>query len=499
MLGNLKETIMDYSQMDDEQRDRLCNQKFVETFFEHTIPQAEFWALRKELYPEEYETPEQNQAVAPPVVYKQYGEQPSVPLSSHLFSAPTVGIHSEPTYTIIPSVNLVNYPAQRQLLPNPYPVRIEEAINSLHLDYGCDDYEKMKVIIVINLVELKLMVMSQSLKELARFLPTPFSDTTIAQYETLARQKGCYQESLPMLNFLKQNPEFQKIITPDLLYNCTMKNTSLPINFNDPLNNRTSLCLSNELGWNQLQYPFIHYALLNDLIIPNQENLVAKAFSLAPKIGINTDRAFTEIINLNDIAYNRKYAFSTTDLIRPQNLLFHDVYGEHSSIRQVLFPIFGVNGTSYLPVTSVSCPGEMPKMMFLPQNNMPLVGLNNLLYRNDRNVLLTPRISTAVNNQWRADTTVLSWWGGVDTIDLVDWSPLTGKTVYYLLFVQDFGGNEDAMLKCWEKTTEKLESINCTVKFIHMKHSPANPNSQYLTDSGFQQSNQNSSNNHLYW
>ncbi|MDD3954596.1 MAG: hypothetical protein PHY82_11850 [Lentisphaeria bacterium] len=490
---------MDYSQMDDEQRDRLCSQKFYEAFFEHTIPQAEYWALHKELYPEEYETPEQNQAVAPPVVYKQYGEQPSVPLSSHLFSAPTVGIHSEPTYTIIPSVNLVNYPAQRQLLPNPYPIRIEDAINSLHLDYGCDDYEKMKVIIVINLVELKLMVMSESLKELARFLPIRFSDMTIAQYETLVRQKGCYQESLPLLNFLRQNTEVRNKITPDLLYNCAMKSSSLSIAFNAPLNTLININLSNDLGWNLLHYPFLYYALLNDLIIPNQENLVAKAFSLAPKIGINTDRPFTEIINLDEILYNRKYAYSTTDLIRPQNLLFHNVYGEQNSIRQVLFPFGGIYGTSYLPVTAVSCPGEMPKMMFLPQNNMPLVGLNNLLYRNDRNVLLTPRISTAVNNHLLADTTVLSWWGGVDTVDLVDWSPLAGKTVYFLLFVQDFGGNEDAMLKCWEKTTEKLESINCTVKFIHMKHSPANPNSQYLTDSGFQQSNQNSSNNHLYW
>lgn len=452
-----------------------------------------------ELFPEKYESPEQHQMVTPNFTYHQHEGQPGTQMYSNFFRTPALEFFNEPATTIQPAANLINFPVQQQRPPNPWQVSIDAAINMLCLDYGCDDFEHMKVIVVMNLVELKLMVMAQSPKDLARFMPASLSEMTIAQFEAMARERGRYHEALPLLNFLRQNPEFRNKITPDLLYNCAMKSSSLSIAFNAPLNTLININLSNDLGWNLLHYPFLYYALLNDLIIPNQENLVAKAFSLAPKIGINTDRPFTEIINLDEILYNRKYAYSTTDLIRPQNLLFHNVYGEQNSIRQVLFPFGGIYGTSYLPVTAVSCPGEMPKMMFLPQNNMPLVGLNNLLYRNDRNVLLTPRISTAVNNHLLADTTVLSWWGGVDTVDLVDWSPLAGKTVYFLLFVQDFGGNEDAMLKCWEKTTEKLESINCTVKFIHMKHSPANPNSQYLTDSGFQQSNQNSSNNHLYW
>lgn len=431
---------------------------------------------------------------------KQHLEQPA-PEGAPPLNLGSVTINSKSSCTIHPLSGLVNYPVCQQLSPNPCPVSCEDALRALNLDYGWDDYEAAKVTIIINLVELKLMMMSQNPTELARFLPMRFSEITMAQLDAVARQNAFFADTLPLLlNAFMHDPELQKKITPDLLYNSNMKKISIDINLNDASNSQASVDLGEALGWDCLHYPFLYYALISDSMVPNWQNFASKAFSLAPKLGINTEKAFTEIINLNAIPFNRKFAYSTTDFIRPHNMVFYNVYGEHGSIRQVLYPFYGRGGISYLPVTAISCQNEWPKMMFLPQDNMPLIGLSDLLYRNDEHIVLTPRIHTAVTNCAPPDTTVLSWWGGADTIDLVDWSPLVDKKVQYLTLASDFGGNIDATLQCMHKVVNKLTAFKCRVELPLLEEAVvvASPSSQYPATSCWQQNNQVVFNSNLY-
>ena len=158
--------------------------------------------------------------------------------------------------------------------------------------------------------------------------------------------------------------------------------------------------------------PFSIMPCLTIWLFPIKKTLSPKHSWLQRSASIR-DRAFTEIINLDEILYNRKYAYSTTDLIRPQNLLFHNVYGEQNSIRQA------VSLAAYMaPVIFRS---QLQPFWRDAENDVSaakqhaFVGLNNL-YRNDRNVLLTRVFPLRwITTCWRIPPYYHG--GGVDTVD----------------------------------------------------------------------------------
>lgn len=184
---------------------------------------------------------------------------------------------------------------------------------------------------------------------------------------------------------------------------------------------------------------------------------------------------------MEQFPYNQKYVLSTANFLLPPNLLRVDIRGEQHGIKQTLIPFTTPSGTNFLPMTLVSsttCP--CPKLMFLPVRSVPLFGLERLYYSGNPHTLLTPSLATATVNQCLPDGTLMSWWGNVNTIDLVDWTPLVGKTVYYLVHQCDFGGNYQKTIACLNAVREKLISIGCAFHIVDLSQPPQLQENPYV-------------------
>lgn len=94
-----------------------------------------------------------------------------------------------------------------------------------------------------------------------------------------------------------------------------------------------------------------------------------------------------------------------------------------------------------------------------PQKKLPLYGLNELHHSEKPYIVLTAWLEEVVVNKNRLEDIILmSWWGGLDTINQVDWSPLENKTVYYLF--DSLSNNMKLEFKHLEIIYKKLNTIS---------------------------------------
>ena len=345
---------------------------------------------------------------------------------------------------------------------------IEEIVRNLKCYKASPDTYRVNALI-LHRVELELLIMSQCPKERARFICDSLAYELQRQFLMRVNPwldppgfNSGYKSSIPEYGF----------VFPDLLF------------FNTTMISRQAV-YGNIPGWNKgtpllealhSPFPYTYLALINDLPIDTisplptitTDSLVAKALSLAQKLHININNIYREFPDLNKFSYNNKYSLSTTDHVLPYNMPTLQLRGKEGSIIQTLVRYVLGEGICYLPVTPISSTEcAYPAPMFLPVANVPLANLDRLFYDSSPHIILTPNFSIYDRNNYCQDATILSWWGDADTIDLVDWGPLAGKTVLYLYRPSDFH-DQSRTQGCLNAVREKLLALGCNFLIVDL-------------------------------
>ncbi len=382
--------------------------------------------------------------------------------------APTVSLQTLYIHSPLDHKSMVYFPGNEKLLPNPKPSHILEATQNMKIAHPQLPDRMLMDILVVCLVEAHLTVMSLNPKELARFIPVSFQERVIERLKQVVCAKtGFVHPSSNLLSslifYLQKNENF---LGPDILINSNQRYTYFVQHGNG---SGFDYDFPTILGLVNSHYPFLAFTVLDagEKLTPSA--ILEQAYTIARNLGIDYKNPYNAFFEFSAFWYNRSFDYAilpNTKSIFPQ---IHVVKGEQGSIAQLLYKVEYTDlGTGFLPVSYISCPGHFPKIMFLPQKTMHLVNLDDLLYASRKYIILTPNIQTALKNRdVHEDVTVLSWCGGANTVETVDWEPLEGKTVFYLVNTYDFWNMDlNKMFTCLEAVRRKLKSLNCTVNIL---------------------------------
>ena len=150
---------------------------------------------------------------------------------------------------------------------------------------------------------------------------------------------------------------------------------------------------------------------------------------------------------------------------------FNNIYfkGENgSTYYQVIRGGFNWGNSSFyteMPLIYVSKTGEQyHKPLLLPPKTHRLYGVCNLLDNKNVHTFLTEHLEIAHEYANFSDANFLSWWGGSHALDDVDFSPLKGRTVYYVLFDQRF-------MRTALKACRKIKDIEGNPNIVYCERS----------------------------
>jgi hypothetical protein len=367
--------------------------------------------------------------------------------------------------------NITNFPIFEYSPSQPTGLHRQlppDVVSRLRMDWSYDDVGKLKTILVVNLVELTLMVLAQYPRERAAFFPYDVASMIINHLRMLSYSRGLTDREQLLLRLLLDVPESRDKITMAHLFNADVTTTTLNVEVRDQADTEIGFDFNWVLGMTAEHYPFIHFACLGDHTCQGAYAIVEKAYSLARRLNIDTNNPFRASIDFLQDPANQLYVESAAHFMLPQNVPRVYVYGEQLSIVDVLIPVNYWGGTMYFPLTMIaSTTSRYPKPMILPKNRLPLFGLAKLLHYQNEFICLTPCLHMGVINEQDPKLTVMSWWGSDSTIDLVDWTPLAGKTVYYLYRSNEFN-NKIRADWCFNAVREKLLALGCNFLIVDL-------------------------------
>lgn len=107
-------------------------------------------------------------------------------------------------------------------------------------------------------------------------------------------------------------------------------------------------------------------------------------------------------------------------------------------------------------------------------SNRPIFGADKVLENPNANIIISEgeKCANFIQNRYKPKQVVsLTWQGGTGSINLVDWSLLTGRRVFL------FRDNDEASLKAFTTLVETLKGYDCEVNWIDL------PSDDHLPDS----------------
>lgn len=367
--------------------------------------------------------------------------------------------------------NITNFPIYQYSPSQPSCFHRQlppDVVSRLRMDWSYDDVDMQKTILVVNLVELKLMVLAQSPLERAAFFPYDVASMIIEHLNMLTYSRGLTDGERLLQRLLLDVPESRDKITMAHLFNADVTTTTLNVEVRDQADTEIGFKIPWVLGMTAEHYPFIRFACMGDHTCQGANAIVEKAYSLARRLNIDTNNPFRASIDFLQDPANQRYVESVAYYMLPWNVPRVSVYGEQRSIVDALIPVNYRGGTMYFPLTMIaSTTSRYPKPMILPKNRLPLFGLYKLLHCQTEFICLTPCLHMGVINEQDPKLTVMSWWGSDSTIDLVDWTPLAGKTVYYLYRSNEFN-NKIRADWCFNAVREKLLALGCNFLIVDL-------------------------------
>ena len=127
-----------------------------------------------------------------------------------------------------------------------------------------------------------------------------------------------------------------------------------------------------------------------------------------------------------------------------------------------LFPIRGI-----IPTAPIGfC--KMIRFMPLPWEQYPLYGLDELHHSGKKQVILTPSLTEAIMNRNNPDATVVSWLGGTHTLEHIDFEPLKGYSILYVLNPKTFSTKQEAV-DCFYQVKQIMEAKEISFNFATTK------------------------------
>jgi len=227
--------------------------------------------------------------------------------------------------------------------------------------------------------------------------------------------------------------------------------------------------LASPMPYRQWILPFTYAATFYDLgFIPENPELFddtiqRKIWSLAEEFGISKDAPLTIPIQ-SLLAEQLRYAISLMD-IRPYCLCSQYVHilGSHGEVLEnweTQLTTASTAAPTYvcLPLRAIcdSLGNQYP--MHLPLDNYHLLGLDRVCLKGKHKYVITPSYTDWLENSYNNfGGVVVTWLGGEETIDRVDWSPISGRSVIYVVNPFTFGGNCEACLRCMRKVNKIME------------------------------------------
>ncbi len=280
------------------------------------------------------------------------------------------------------------------------------------------DIKTPKIAIVLDMANVILAVASEFPKERARYFPA--KDTTI----------------IPSSNGSPAVKLSDVFDLPDKI---------------SKYKSNDSICYIRELAW--LTLPYLRLGTEYDLGCDMKDigALFLKARQILISRGIDVGDIFTSTVG-DLFPPDSKYALGQY-AVRPfigERLVFD--FGNQS------YAYYCINGKNiYVPIRSVvrSDTNYISKAA-LPYSKYYLIGVEKLKSTNVETIALTPNPEEVFLNQENPGIAVVSWVGGLDTINHVDWTPLKGRHIYYISNPATFSENYSECSKVFEAICELL-------------------------------------------
>ncbi|MFA6931908.1 MAG: hypothetical protein WCT05_16410, partial [Lentisphaeria bacterium] len=239
---------------------------------------------------------------------------------------------------VLPCSNLGYFPVCREQFRSPFylPFSLQDVLGRLQWDYSFDDDAWIKAVLVKNLVEIHLMIMTQHPRERARFFTVDLAIEAIRKISNIAQSRRLFPAEFTLLKLLQEVPEIRERLSYDQLFNTDIFSNALLLQLNDDLASVLRFDINSLLGLSTEHYPFLHFATHADMMSTDSISMTQKAYSMAEKIGINAAESFKEFLRLEKFPYNQKYALSTANFQLPAHLTRVDIRGEQCGIKQTL-------------------------------------------------------------------------------------------------------------------------------------------------------------------
>ena len=209
-----------------------------------------------------------------------------------------------------------------------------------------------------------------------------------------------------------------------------------------------------------LNTPFLRVASCYDLrnSLDDEQAMHGKAKQLLSSSGVNDINPYTvnaeSLTNLEGryrIGHYAKRPFDGENVI-------HDSGGQAYSCKLVQDKMV------YIPLRSITRSGtNYIRPATLPYSNYYLIGLAKLERTDVKTIVLTSNPIEVTLNADNPAIAVVSWIGGIHTIERVDWSPLQRKTIYYAWNPATADGNEKKCAELFYEVRAFLTQMECSL------------------------------------
>ena len=205
--------------------------------------------------------------------------------------------------------------------------------------------------------------------------------------------------------------------------------------------------------FDKTRFPFLRlYAIINQLR-NDMEGERSAAYQLAKAFEISTDDIFTSVAISNPSwmvshIINCRYRYPVHehyDFTGEHEIYLYKVVHESIWGQDVLLPV-----THWMKMEEVWPIG----LNIMPMGKHPLFNLNLIRSNNHSTIVLTEHLEIANRRCVNESEPWVSWYGGIAAIEHVDWRPLYGRCVRYVLYYYPENAKEHAK----EHAKENIET-----------------------------------------
>jgi hypothetical protein len=348
--------------------------------------------------------------------------------------------------SIIPSFSyqtpLLKQRSERKIIDILNDLQDDDSDSNVNL-MSLRDEQYERAILLLYRAEFELL---KSVYDPAKSHKYHLNDLTIQVF-----QNYNFKTELSVKDFVNSHPSASKILIHSPSSNAITVNIA---------------AVSQKLGFKQLLPILSIYSAIH-----GDKPILQCAFEIAHQENISTDLA--ALSNQSPVYESGNFSESLECFIETDSDCISFTGESNSLYYKVVTRNIKISNYSYfisLPLIYVSKTGQTyHKPFLLPPKKHRLFGLTDLLNYKDVPIFLTEHLEIAYRFSNIPDANFLSWWGNYHTLDSVDFSPLNGKTVYYVLF-------DPSLMRTALKACRKIKDVGGRPYIIYCERENASEN-----------------------